>query len=86
MSKCISCGKIEVVWPLVCNNCKDHEAQAILAMEGAEECRSCGMLYDGGMRCTYCGDPDPTDSGDDEDDWENWDDEDFENYDKKVNP
>lgn len=29
------------------------------------ECRTCGMIYDGGMRCIYCGDPDPTDSGED---------------------
>lgn len=23
------------------------------------ECRTCGMLYDGGTRCTYCGDENP---------------------------
>lgn len=28
------------------------------------ECRTCGMLYDGGSRCTYCSDPDPWDTGD----------------------
>jgi hypothetical protein len=63
MDLCISCGKHEVGWPRVCEECKDHEAQAILASEDAPECGSCGMRYDGGMRCTYCGDSDPTDSG-----------------------
>jgi len=67
--KCILCKKKEVTWPLVCNDCIDHEAQAELAqIYGDDEsmrCRSCGMIYDGGMRCTYCGDSDPTDSGED---------------------
>lgn len=70
---CIICGKVEVTWPLVCDDCKDHEAQAILANDYGSfdgmtgmECRSCGMIYDGGMRCSYCGDSDPTDSGEDE--------------------
>ena len=81
---CICCHKNRVTWPLVCDDCKDHDAQAQLALqygydvvEGAYgdvsvatgmECRTCGMIYDGGMRCTYCGDPDPTDSGESEDD------------------
>ena len=26
-------------------------------------CRSCGAIYDGGIRCTYCGDIDPLDTG-----------------------
>jgi RNA polymerase subunit RPABC4/transcription elongation factor Spt4 len=62
---CISCGRTPVTWPRVCPDCTDQEAQAILASEGYEECKSCGMLYDGGMRCTYCGDPDPWDQGED---------------------
>ncbi len=71
MSKCIACGKREVTWPLVCDDCRDKEAQAVLSAGGAEECVHCGMLYDGGMRCTYCGSLDPTDSGefDDDDDF-----------------
>jgi hypothetical protein len=70
MSKCISCGQVEVTWPLVCDACQDHEAQAALRLEGADECRSCGMLYDGGMRCTYCGDSNPADDPDLENDEE----------------
>jgi hypothetical protein len=74
---CICCGKKPVTWPRVCEDCIDHEAQAALALEygiyveegpfGEEisstgyECRSCGMIYDGGMRCTYCGDSNPLD-------------------------
>lgn len=64
MTACISCHKVMVTWPLVCDGCQDKEAQAVLAAAGHEPCRSCGMLYDGGMRCTYCGDPDPWDTGD----------------------
>lgn len=30
------------------------------------ECKTCGMLYDGGMRCTYCGDTDPWDYGEED--------------------
>ena len=63
MSKCISCKSNEVTWPLVCDDCTDHEAQAFLALEDCRRCRSCGMYYDGGMRCTYCGDIDPLDTG-----------------------
>ena len=82
MDICICCHKNPVTWPLVCNDCKDHDAQAVLAldygiefMEGPDgemisgtgmECRNCGMIYDGGMRCTYCGDSDPLDSGEDD--------------------
>ena len=25
------------------------------------ECRTCGMIYDGGTRCSYCNDPNPLD-------------------------
>jgi len=32
------------------------------------ECKTCGMIYDGGMRCTYCGDADPLDHGDEDED------------------
>jgi hypothetical protein len=85
MDKCIICGKNEVTWPLVCDKCKDHETQAQLALDyGIEvmegpygdtlvgtgmECRTCGMIYDGGMRCTYCGDPNPLNDDIDECDW-----------------
>lgn len=49
----------------------DHEGQAELAAKYYEEgddpeahrCRSCSAIYDGGMRCTYCGDIDPEDTG-----------------------
>jgi hypothetical protein len=47
----------------------DAEAQAELASrlyaEGLDpdemRCRTCGAIYDGGTRCTYCGDPNPLD-------------------------
>ena len=65
--KCICCHKNEVSWPRVCSDCTDHEAQYEIAsgngFESGWECRTCGMLYDGGMRCTYCGDIDPLDTG-----------------------
>ena len=77
LSRCMCCRTNSVGWPRVCDECTDHEAQAELAsyygLESYEdpdgnliavtgmECKSCGMLYDGGMRCTYCGDPDPLD-------------------------
>jgi hypothetical protein len=80
--KCICCGKNDVTWPRVCDECIDHEAQAALAniygyeiMEGpygdtyvqtGHECRSCGMIYDGGMCCTYCGDTDPLGDGEED--------------------
>jgi len=68
MPLCICCHKIEVTWPLVCDECTDHESQANLAREyfGYENdmrCKSCGMLYDGGQCCTYCGDVSPLDEG-----------------------
>ena len=88
---CICCHKNPVTWPRVCNDCIDHEAQAELALEygidfqegpyGDEisctgfECRTCGMIYDGCMRCTYCGDSNPLDSDDPEiyeDEYEDW--------------
>lgn len=72
---CICCGKNPVTWPRVCDECIDHEAQAELAelygynvSEGpygelicatGMECRTCGMIYDGGNFCTYCGDKNP---------------------------
>jgi len=70
---CILCHKTEVAWPRVCDNCCDKEAQkeiaAQLQAEGEDpedhRCRTCGMIYDGGMRCTYCGDSNPLD-GDEE--------------------
>jgi hypothetical protein len=65
---CIACGETAVTWPLVCEGCRDDEAQARLEADGAEPCRSCGMLYDGGTRCTYCGDADPLDGGEFADD------------------
>ena len=75
---CISCGKVLVTWPLVCHDCIDHEAQAELAADpniGPDfTCRTCGMIYDGGMRCTYCGDSDPTGNGDLDDEDDDWDD------------
>lgn len=58
---CICCHKTPVTWPLVCDDCADHEAQDTLANEGYDTCRSCGIYYDGGTRCTYCGDGNPTD-------------------------
>lgn len=75
MSKCIICHKNEVTWPEVCDGCQDKEAQEILRgrliVEGEEpdewKCKSCGMLYDGGQCCTYCGDTDPMNTGDDDD-------------------
>ena len=73
---CICCGKNEVTWPKVCDDCKDHEAQTELMLDpnyGPDStCKTCGMLYDGGMQCTYCGDIDPLDTGE-FDDEENWD-------------
>lgn len=63
MSKCICCHKAEVTWPLVCDECTDHESQAELARKYLGDdnttCRNCGMIYDGGQCCTYCGDRDP---------------------------
>ena len=62
MSTCICCHKNEVTWPKVCDDCTDHEAQAELAREYFGEdrtCKTCGMLYDGGQCCTYCGDRKP---------------------------
>lgn len=73
---CVVCGLKPVTWPRVCNDCQDKEAQAELALRydrmgitpGAMTCRTCGMIYDGGQCCTYCGDTNPED--DDEDpDW-----------------
>ena len=64
MSKCVCCHKVEVTWPLVCDECTDHESQAELARKyfGKDMvCKSCGMIYDGGQYCTYCGDVDPLD-------------------------
>ena len=63
---CICCHKNPVTWPRVCDACQDHDAQdELLAYFGdGHECRTCGMIYDGGMRCTYCGDEDPLDQGD----------------------
>ena len=68
---CISCEKNQVTWPRICDTCQDKEAQAELAAyyyENGENpddwrCNSCGMIYDGGMRCTYCGEEDPLDQG-----------------------
>jgi hypothetical protein len=62
--RCISCNRKWSGWPRVCPDCRDTEAQAILESEGYEECETCGMFYDGGMRCTYCGNPDPLGRGD----------------------
>ena len=73
--KCISCGDNPVTWPRVCKDCRDEEAQAELAdyyMDLGDDpnewkCRTCGMIYDGGQFCTYCGDRDPLDTGEMED-------------------
>jgi len=69
MSRCICCHKTEVTWPLVCDECADHEAQAALVRkyfgyENDMRCKTCGMIYDGGQFCTYCGDRDPLDERD----------------------
>ena len=48
----------------------DDEEQNQLAFELIEEgedpenwkCRTCGAIYDGGQRCTYCGDHNPLDN------------------------
>lgn len=49
----------------------DHAGQMALSVRYYEEgddpehhrCRRCSAIYDGGMRCTYCGDSDPEDTG-----------------------
>lgn len=49
----------------------DHSGQAALSLRYYEDgedpehhrCRRCRAIYDGGTRCTYCGDPDPEDTG-----------------------
>ena len=72
---CICGGQNPVTWPRVCDACIDHAAQAELALqygyqvsEGpfgevigttGMECRTCGLIYDGGNFCTYCGDRNP---------------------------
>lgn len=42
-----------------------NELAAMLISEGEDpenwRCRTCGALYDGGQRCTYCGDDNPLD-------------------------
>lgn len=76
--RCIFCNKVEVTFPLVCDDCQDKEAQAELTsiyLKGnidpeSMKCRTCGMIYDCGSFCTYCGDRDPLDQGDLEDEEE----------------
>lgn len=60
-SLCICCHEREVIWPKVCDGCIDHEDQALLAKRygNSMDCKTCGMIHDGGECCNYCGDKDP---------------------------
>jgi hypothetical protein len=51
--------------PIHVNKPDQEELAARIIEEGddpeAWRCRTCGAIYDGGIRCTYCSDPDPLD-------------------------
>lgn len=48
--------------------CYEHPVTGELILITGMECKTCGMIYDGGSFCTYCGDRNPT--GDSEEDFE----------------
>lgn len=47
----------------LCEDPMDPDAEMFYS---GGECKTCGMLYDGGIRCTYCGDADPWEQGHEE--------------------